>query len=388
MRRRWCLPLAVAASLAVAAPAGAHRIDVDVIARGLDNPRHVAVAKDGDVYVAEAGRGGNHATARSCFDSPEGFACTGRTGAVTKIGRWGQHRVVRGLASFAPVSGDNAIGPHGVYVDGHDLYVTNGGPTAPTRGNPPQVVLRDPTLVAEDPISTLYGKLLKVGRSGHLKVVADAWKFERDVNPDAQVANPIVDSNAVDVLVDRGRVVMADAGGNSVIRTGHRGRLEALSVFPSIPPGPEGMQAVPTGVVEGPDGFYYVSQLTGFPFPAGGANIFRVNPKTGAYSVYASGFTNVIDLDFGRDGTLYVLEIDSDSLFPPVGPSTDGGLWTVSRRGTVRKVDLPAGTLTEPGGIAVGRHGRLYVSNHARAAAPADQPNTPGAGEVLRIDLG
>src|SRR5918999_3313240 len=143
MRRLRWLPLAVVASFAVAAPAGAHRTDVDVIARGLDNPRHVAVAKDGHVYVAESGRGEDHATARSCFDSPEGFACTGRSGAVTKIGRWGQYRVVRGLASFAPADGNNAIGPHGVFVDGNDVYFTNGGPTAPTRGGPTNVVLRD-----------------------------------------------------------------------------------------------------------------------------------------------------------------------------------------------------------------------------------------------------
>jgi carbamoyl-phosphate synthase large subunit len=31
MRTRWCLPLAAAASIAVAAPAGAHGIDVDVV---------------------------------------------------------------------------------------------------------------------------------------------------------------------------------------------------------------------------------------------------------------------------------------------------------------------------------------------------------------------
>jgi hypothetical protein len=383
MRRRWCLPLAAAASIAVAAPAGAHGIDVDVIAKKLDNPRHVAVAKDGDVYVAESGRGGNHATARSCFDSAEGFACTGRTGAVTKIGRWGQYRVLSGLASFAPVDGNNAIGPHGVYVDGHDLYVTNGGPTGPTRGNPPQLVLRDPTLVAEDPISTLYGKLLEVKSFNRVRVIADAWKFERDVNPDAQVGNPIVDSNPVDVLVDRGRFVMADAGGNSVIRTDHRGRLEALSVFPNVPtPNPFGgppvpMQAVPTGVVRGPDGFYYVSQLTGFPFPVGGAKVFRVNPHTGAYTTYASGFTMIMDLDFGDDGTLYVLELDSDNILP-TGPSTDGAIWTVSKRGTKRKLALPAGTLTEPGGIAVGKRDKLYVSNRSRSA---------GLGQVLRIDL-
>ena len=50
----------------------------------------------------------------------------------------------------------------------------------------------------------------------------------------------------------------------------------------------------------------------------------------------------------------------------------------MSRRGVKRKLALPAGTLTEPGGIAVGRHDKLYVSNHSREA---------GKGEVLRIDL-
>ena len=33
------------------------------------------------------------------------------------------------------------------------------------------------------------------------------------------------------------------------------------------------MQAVPTSVEKGRDGWYYVSQLTGFPFPVGGASI-------------------------------------------------------------------------------------------------------------------
>jgi hypothetical protein len=380
MRRLRCLPIAALAAVAVAAPASAHGIDVDVIARGLDNPRHVAVAKNGDVYVAESGRGGDHATARSCFDSPEGFACTGRTGAITRIGRRHQERVVRGLASFAPVTGDNAIGPHGVFASGGDVYFTNGGPTAPTRGTPPQVVLRDPTLVAEDPISALYGVVFKLRSHGRIQPVADAWAFERAVNPDRVVGNELIDSNPVDVLEDRGRLVIADAGGNSVIRTGHKGRLEVLSLFPNIPtPAPDGstipMQAVPTGVVEGPDGFYYVSQLTGFPFPVGGAKVFRVDPRSGRYTTFATGFTNIIDLDFGDDGTLYVLELDSDSI---LGGSRDGGLWAVTRWGNAHKVELPAGTLVEPGGIAAGRHGTLYVSNHSREA---------GAGEVLRIDL-
>ena len=143
------------------------------------------------------------------------------------------------------------------------------------------------------------------------------------------------------------------------------------------------MQAVPTGVVRGPDGALYMSQLTGFPFPIGGANVYRVDPRTGAVSIYATGFTNIMDLDFGRNGTLYVLEIDADSLIPPIGPSSDGALFTVPwHRGAPvagTPVALPAGTLTEPGGIAVGKRGELYVSNHGRQAK---------VGEVLRISLG
>jgi hypothetical protein len=383
------LPVAVAlAVLVIAAPAasaGHHHgggAKVKVIASGLDNPRHVAVSRWGAVYVAEAGRGGSPATSKSCFDSAEGFACTGATGAITRIskghhGHARQQRIVSGLASFAPADGASAIGPHGVFAWRGKVYFTNGGPTAPMRGG--AVVLRDPTLVAEEPISRLYGTLLKVKRHGGVKQIADLWRFERDNNPDAQVGNPLIDSNPVDVAVARRGLLVADAGGNTLLKVSRRG-VRVVSLFPNIPtPGPGGatipMNAVPTGVVVGPDGAYYVSQLTGFPFPVGGAKVFRVDPRTGAYTTYASGFTNIMDLAFGRDGTLYVLEIDHDSL---LAPGREGALFAVPPGGgTGTPIALPAGTLIEPGGVGVG-HRSLYVSNHGREA---------GAGQVLKIKL-
>ena len=57
-----------------------------------------------------------------------------------------------------------------------------------------------------------------------------------------------------------------------------------------------------------------MSQLTGFPFPVGVANVYRVDRQTGAVEIFASGFTNIMDLAFDEDGTLWVLEIDHDSL--------------------------------------------------------------------------
>jgi hypothetical protein len=380
VRASALLPVVAAVAVAAAAPASAH--DVDVVASGLDNPRHVAVGWAGDVYVAEAGRGGDHATSRSCFDSAEGFACTGATGAVTRIarhrGQTRQERIVTGLASFAPADGSSAIGPHGVFATPFGVLVTNGGPTAPMRDD--EVVLRDPTLVQEERVSALYGTLLRLNWRHRARVVADLWRFEHDNNPDEQLGNALIDSNPVDVLYDRGRYLVADAGGNTLLRVSLGGRISVHSLFPNVPtPSPFGvidMNAVPTGVVAGPDGAYYVSQLTGFPFPVGGAKVFRVDRDTGEATTYAGGFTMAMDLAFGRDGTLYVLEIDSDTI---LGGAREGSLLAVPPGGgDPERIDLPAGTLIEPGGIAVGSRGELYVSNHGREA---------GAGEVLRITL-
>jgi hypothetical protein len=357
------------------AAAATNSVSVDVVASGLDSPRHLAFGSRGDLFVAESGRGGSG----PCFVGGEGPACMGATGAVTKIDRWGrQSRIAEGLASYANTPGNtNAIGPHGITVLGADrVFFTNGGPTEPkdASGSP---ISRD-ALAGQNPVADLFGRLLLIRHHRQIREVADIWAFERDVNPDAAVGNPAVDSNPVDVLFDGGRFVVADAGGNAIDVVNPRGGVSNLAVFANrLVPNPFGgpeipMQAVPTSVVVGPDRQYYVSQLTGFPFPPGGANVYRVDPRTGAVTVFASGFTNIMDLAFGRNGTLYVLEIDHDGL---LGGSTDGGLFAVSPDGTKRQIALAPGTLTMPGGIAVGRDG-LYVTNNA---------GSPGGGQVLRI---
>ena len=77
-------------------------------------------------------------------------------------------------------------------------------------------------------------------------------------------------------------------GGNALDTVDLFGRVRNLAVFPNVLTknpfgGPDiPMQAVPTSVAKGRDGAYYMTQLTGFPFPVGGANIWRVNPRTGA----------------------------------------------------------------------------------------------------------
>jgi hypothetical protein len=223
------------------------------------------------------------------------------------------------------------------------------------------------------------GQLLRArGATGDLKLVADLADFEDANNPTGDEEN--VNPNSV-LATSHGQVV-ADAGANDLLLVGHDRRISVLATFPNrlvdappflgLPPGTQiPMDAVPTSVVRGPDGALYVGQLTGFPFPAGGANVYRIVPGQSPQA-FASGFTNIIDIAFDRRGTLYVLEIFQNGLLS--GDPT-GALIRVDPGG-VQHVLMSTGLLT-PGGLALG-DGAAYVSNCGTCA---------GTGEVLRIPL-
>jgi hypothetical protein len=113
--------------IADAAPTGQTRIAV--VMSGLDNPRGLALARDGTLYVAEAGKGGIGPCAPTGRPFPEDVACAGRTGAISRLRRGVQRRIVTGLPSAAPqtLNGEGATGPHDVSLRGNgDMYVTLG----------------------------------------------------------------------------------------------------------------------------------------------------------------------------------------------------------------------------------------------------------------------
>ena len=184
---------------------------------------------------------------------------------------------------------------------------------------------------------------------------------------------PIV--NPYDLLVaSSSGLLVSDAGANVVWRVSLAGdihlyaRLEPQSHLMSE--GVVQVETVPTGMTSGPDGATYVATLTGFPFPAGGARVLRLQDDNGdgdaldpgETTVYASGFTTATDVAFEADGAMLVTEYSGDmnslaevgyknsSMFPGrLVRWRDGAITVVAR------------DLVSPTAVAV-VDGRIYVS--------------------------
>jgi sugar lactone lactonase YvrE len=279
---------------------------------------------------------------------------------VTRINERGQTQVLTGLPSVGGEgTGDFAIGPSDIGFEGSgSSFVTIG-------------LGADPALRTQIPALDDMGQILRTRIfKNEWKLLADLGDFEaaNDPNEDGPDTNP----NSVLALSDR-RIV-ADAGANALLRVKNGGKVSVIATFPNISvPGapPEGMDAVPTSVAKGPDGAFYVGQLTGFPFPIGGATVFRVERGEDP-EIFAEGFTNIIDIAFDKDGTLYVLEIFHNSLLS--GDPT-GALIRVDDNGN-QEIVMSDGLIT-PGGLAI-KGDYAYVSNCGTCA---------GVGEVLRIPI-
>lgn len=345
---------------------------IEPVVGGLVNPRGLNFGPDGALYVAEAGSGG----AGPCYTSGAGQnVCYGATGAVTKItlGETAtKTRILQGLPSVAPSNASSATGPHDVEFQGlGNGYVTIG------LGTDPENRTAEGDFPAFASVGMEFGRLVRFQPNGRWSFDSDLAGFEATENPDGNLP----DSNPYGLLALPGRRVFADAGGNSLNAVAADGGISNLAVFPNrtVPFGAPGatvqMQAVPTSVTVGPDGAFYVGQLTGFPFPLGGARVYRVPAAGGTPEVVASDFTKIIDLAFGPDGSLYVLQISAAGGPPPQAGT--GSLIRVAPDGSKTVVVAPGAGLVAPGGVVVSDDGSIYVTNFSVQAG--------GVGTVVKV---
>jgi hypothetical protein len=369
MHARRLLAVAVIATIVAVPAAQAHSgtgNDWITVASGLDNPRGIALGSHGDLWISEAGKGGT----APCFPGEEGGAsCFGNTGAFTLVHHGVQKRVVEGLPSIADEgTGDAATGAHDIIVSGnHVTGLIGSGGNPEQRGSVPE--------------AALFGWVVKVNPwKGTVTPFADVLQYEADHDPDG---TGIIDSDGYGLTKTHGGFIVADAAGNDVLGVSYHKQISTLAVFPitealappflGLPPGSKiPMEAVPTSTAVRPhDPNIYVGQLTGFPFPVGAASVFRIKPD-GTTDVYATGFTNITDIAWGKHGALYVVEIAQNGLLDETDQT--GAIvkvWPNGKQETVASTGL-----TNPTAIAIAKDGTVYVTNHGASA---------GIGEVLNI---
>ena len=308
----------------------------EVVATGLNNPRQLDFSPTGDLFIAEAGLGSNGDTGAPSIPGPEGGrAYFGLTGSITRVTASGvQERVLDGLPSVAAADGSGAQGPTDVDLQGAQRYVVSIGLGA------------DPSARAGLGPGGAGLATLQTGTFGSRpRVVADLGAFEGASTPDGDLA-------------DRNSLVSVAAGG----------KVSTIATFGSSVP--TAKDRVPTSVTVGPDGAYYVSELTGGPFAAGESRVYRV-VRGQAPTIYASGLTHVTDLAW-HDGHLYAVQLSDTALFS--GPP-GGSLVKVAPSGGTHQPVL--GELQFPYGVAF----------HGDAAYVTEGAMSPGGGRVLKVSV-
>ena len=191
-------------------------------------------------------------------------------------------------------------------------------------------------------------------------------------------------------LLSDGSVLVSDAAANDLLRVYRNGKIVTVARLKprvvavpdelpdTFPPAGTMMpsEAVATSVTVGADGYYYVGELRGVPATPGKSQVWRIKPdsvnavcdpeapRRGNCQRYADGFTSIVALGAGDDGSIYVVELVKQSwlqwqlglVAPPVG-----GLFRIPPGGGPAK-ELAAGELILPAGVAVAGSKTVYVT--------------------------
>ena len=343
--------------------------DATVVASGLLGPRGLSFGPDHDLYIAEAGSGGTHATKPTqCMQVPVpiGPYTGGPTGRISKVDGGGKlSTVASGFPSTISAGGTIGVADV-VFLDG-TLYALIGGGGC-SHGNP-----QSPNGIAK--VDLKSGKWKLIANLGIAYLATHPAKFESadDFEPDGTYYN---------MIAARGRLVTVEPNHGNMLAVSPSGQIETLLDISAS----QG-HIVPTSLAE-QDGTFYVGNLNLFPIDPQWARVQIVRRHEfegedlapgfqdhGRYHIVDSkaGFTTVVSLRFGPDGLLYVLELSDAAGFPTPG---EGKVVRVKRSGEIE--DVITG-LAVPTAMTFGPSGHLYVSN--LGAAPA------GAGQILKFAI-
>ncbi len=311
---------------------------ITVVADGLNGPLELADGPGRTLYVTEALRGQvTRVDIRSGTTRPVVTGVAGASGAARIGGR------------FAIVTGTDAPAP-----------------------DAPNSLTADAKKARPVPAASLL--VAKPG--GRARQLADLKKYELKYNPDGQLqfnengVPPDELSNPFYVLNDRygrhGFALVADGGGNDVLRVDQHGKVSTLFVPPLVTtggcaglknnsPATVGCDSVPTGLAYGPHGTLYVSTLSAER--PGEGRVYVLDARTAKVKKVLTGFSGPTGVAVDNCGTVYVSELlEGFEKFNPADLSTlasVGRIVRVDARGnrSVAQVTQPSGLLYTGGAL-------------------------------------
>jgi len=351
---------------------------LEIVLTNLENPRGVAIAKTGELYVVEAGTGRYTLDQTKWSGKLTKFTDLNNDGDFkdeAEADRWFSHIITyNGYAAYS-TGRDEVSGPA-------DLLLHNDG--------------------------RLFLSVDDGGLSNRMALHV--------ISPDGRVGLTLADRNNMNgIAFDHGqeKIYAVESGLNTLIEISLDGEFEQILVFPLLE---SGQQAVPAGLALDPQtGDLLVALFSGFliseqassiddiiSFVEGDAKIVRVDPDTGIMTDEITDLTTAVDVAIDEAGNIYVVEMATIptklipfgfDLYDPQALPIHGGYQRFSGRVTLFPADgsqprVLADGLDAPTNITIGPDGALYISTgQGTPGRPIPGPDgiTSIVGEILRI---
>ncbi|MBK5299084.1 MAG: ScyD/ScyE family protein [Vicinamibacteria bacterium] len=324
------------------------------VATGLNDPRGLAFAPDGDLYIAEALTAPGILTTHDCYQSVIGPFTAGFTSRIVRVAKGGTATVVHaeGFASSTAAVGDNFGVSDLEFVGTHLLALSGGGGCS--KGHPEAV--NEVLAVNDDGSRTRQADL-----SAWILANPGQKGLEQFESPDYEP-----DGTWYSLTFDHGRLLALEPNHGLLVEVRRPNGTVTLvkDLYLAFGDNTYTSLAVDRGDL-------YIGTYGRFDNAFSGG-VYRL-AKSGAATQVAGGLTSVLGIAFDRQHRLYALQA-------PIFDGGGAGLGSLVRINADGSRTAILEDLASPGSLTLGPDGALYFPQCSFHCAP-------GSGWVTRLRI-